>query len=55
MGPDYELVMKSPPVEDYVRLRQQAGLSPKIEEQATAARGVVFRVGVAGRNSAVSG
>lgn len=37
MGPDYELVMRPPPVEDYVRLRQQAGLSPKTEEQATAA------------------
>ena len=37
VSPDYELVMKPPPVEDYVRLRQRAGLSPKTQEQATAA------------------
>ncbi len=37
MGPDYRLVMESPPVADYLRLRQEAGLSPKTEEQATAA------------------
>ena len=37
MGPDYRLVMESPPAADYLRLRQEAGLSPKTEEQATAA------------------
>ena len=33
----YRLVMAPPPVKDYLRLRREAGLSPKTEEQATAA------------------
>ncbi len=37
MDPDYQLVMTPPPVADYLRLRQEAGLSPKTEEQAAAA------------------
>jgi hypothetical protein len=37
MTPGYRLVMATPPVSDYLGLRQQAGLSPKTEEQATAA------------------
>ena len=37
MTPGYRLVMAAPPVADYLRLRQEAGLSPKTEEQATAA------------------
>ncbi|SNR73142.1 GNAT family N-acetyltransferase [Blastococcus mobilis] len=32
----YALVMDPPPVEDYLRLRADAGLSPKTEEQAVA-------------------
>lgn len=37
MTPGYQLVMAAPPVADYLRLRQESGLSPKTEEQATAA------------------
>ncbi len=37
MTPGYRLVMAAPPVADYLRLRQEAGLSPKTVEQATAA------------------
>jgi GNAT superfamily N-acetyltransferase len=37
MTPGYRLVMAPPPVSDYLRLRREAGLSPKSEEQATAA------------------
>lgn len=37
MDPGYELVSAPPPVADYLRLRREAGLSPKTEEQATAA------------------
>jgi ribosomal protein S18 acetylase RimI-like enzyme len=37
MSPDYALVPSAPPVADYLRLRQESGLSPKTEEQATAA------------------
>jgi GNAT superfamily N-acetyltransferase len=33
----YRLVMAAPPVADYLRLRREAGLSPKTEEQAVAA------------------
>jgi GNAT superfamily N-acetyltransferase len=33
----YRLVMTAPPVADYLRLRAEAGLSPKTEAQATAA------------------
>lgn len=37
MSPAYELVLSVPPVPDYLRLRREAGLSPKTEEQAQAA------------------
>ena len=37
MTPGYRLVMAAPAVSDYLRLRQAAGLTPKTEEQATAA------------------
>lgn len=37
MDTRYELVSAPPPVADYLRLRKEAGLSPKTEEQATAA------------------
>lgn len=37
MGPGYRLVMAAPSVADYLRLRRDAGLSPRTEEQATAA------------------
>jgi ribosomal protein S18 acetylase RimI-like enzyme len=37
MIPGYRLEMATPPVRDYLRLRQEAGLSPKTEEQAAAA------------------
>jgi GNAT superfamily N-acetyltransferase len=33
----YDLVPGAPPVADYLRLRREAGLSPKTEEQARAA------------------
>jgi ribosomal protein S18 acetylase RimI-like enzyme len=35
--PGYRLLMSTPPVPDYLRLRQESGLSPKTEAQATAA------------------
>jgi GNAT superfamily N-acetyltransferase len=35
--PGYRLVLAPPPVPDYLRLRQEAGLSPVTEEQARAA------------------
>lgn len=35
--PGYRLVLAPPPVPDYLRLRQEAGLLPKTEAQATAA------------------
>ena len=35
--PGYRLVMDAPGVNDYLRLRTEAGLSPKTEEQARAA------------------
>jgi len=35
--PGYRLVMTAPPVADYLRLRREAGLSPRTEEQAVAA------------------
>jgi len=34
MSPKYRLLMERPPVADYLRLRREAGLSPKTEEQA---------------------
>lgn len=34
--PGYRLVMTTPPVIDYLRLRREAGLSPRTEEQARA-------------------
>ena len=34
--PGYSLVMTPPPVEDYLRLRAEAGLSPKTEQQSAA-------------------
>lgn len=37
MTPGYRLVMTAPSVPDYLRLRREAGLSPKSEEQGTAA------------------
>lgn len=37
MTPGYRLVPSSPPVEDYLRLRTESGLSPKTAEQASAA------------------
>jgi GNAT superfamily N-acetyltransferase len=37
MTPGYQLVMSAPSVSDYLRLRQEAGLSPKTREQAEAA------------------
>jgi ribosomal protein S18 acetylase RimI-like enzyme len=37
MAPGYHLVAAAPPVADYLRLRREAGLSPKTEEQARAA------------------
>lgn len=37
MNADYRLVMAAPPVEDYLRLRREAGLSPKTRTQAEAA------------------
>lgn len=37
MDADYHLVMAAPPVEDYLTLRREAGLSPKTREQAEAA------------------
>jgi GNAT superfamily N-acetyltransferase len=37
MTPGYRLIMKAPPAEDYLRLRHEAGLSSKTEEQAHAA------------------
>jgi GNAT superfamily N-acetyltransferase len=37
MTPGYQLVMRAPSVSDYLRLRQEAGLSPKTREQAEAA------------------
>lgn len=37
MTPGYRLVMEAPPVDDYLRLRLEAGLSPKTQAQATAA------------------
>jgi ribosomal protein S18 acetylase RimI-like enzyme len=37
MDPGYQLVSAPPPVADYLRLRIDAGLSPKTDEQATAA------------------
>lgn len=37
MTPGYALVMAPPPVADYLRLRADAGLSPKTAEQAAAA------------------
>ena len=37
MTPGYRLVMTAPPVPDYLQLRERAGLSPRTEEQATAA------------------
>jgi len=37
MHEDYRLVLEPPSVIDYVRLRRQAGLSPKSETQAAAA------------------
>lgn len=37
MGPGYRLVMAAPSVADYLRLRRDAGLSPRTEKQATAA------------------
>ena len=33
----YQLVMEAPPAEDYLRLRREAGLTAKTEEQARAA------------------
>jgi ribosomal protein S18 acetylase RimI-like enzyme len=35
MTPGYRLVMATPPVPDYLRLRQESGLTPKTREQAT--------------------
>ncbi|MDQ1713906.1 MAG: hypothetical protein QOE45_3356 [Frankiaceae bacterium] len=37
MTPGYRLVPTAPPVADYLRLRREAGLSPKTEEQAVVA------------------
>jgi GNAT superfamily N-acetyltransferase len=37
VDPDYRLVMAAPPVEDYLRLRRETGLSPRTREQAEAA------------------
>ena len=37
MTPGYRLVMEAPPVDDYLRLRLEAGLSPKTQAKATAA------------------
>lgn len=39
MTPDYALVMQPPPLADYLRLRAEAGLSPRTEEQAAAGLG----------------
>ena len=39
MDPRYSLHMAPPPVADYLRLREQAGLSPKTQAQAEAAVG----------------
>jgi ribosomal protein S18 acetylase RimI-like enzyme len=35
--PDYRLVMAAPPLDDYLTLRREAGLSPRTREQAAAA------------------
>jgi GNAT superfamily N-acetyltransferase len=35
--PGYELALQAPAVADYVRLRREAGLTPKTDEQARAA------------------
>jgi GNAT superfamily N-acetyltransferase len=35
--PEYRLLMRPPPIPDYLRLRREAGLSPKTHEQAAAA------------------
>ena len=37
MTPGYRLVMAAPSIGDYLRLRRETGLTPKTEEQATAA------------------
>lgn len=37
MTPGYRLVMSAPSVDDYLRLRREAGLSPRTREQAIAA------------------
>jgi len=37
MTPGYRLVMTAPSVSDYLRLRREAGLSPKSQEQGAAA------------------
>ncbi|HEU0131781.1 MAG TPA: GNAT family N-acetyltransferase [Mycobacteriales bacterium] len=37
MTPGYRLATAAPPVADYLRLRREAGLSPRTEEQARAA------------------
>lgn len=37
MTPGYRLVPEPPPLADYLRLRTEAGLSPRTEEQARAA------------------
>ena len=37
MTPGYRLVMAAPPVPDYLRLRREAGLSPKNHAQAASA------------------
>ena len=37
MHQDYRLITAAPPVADYVRLRDEAGLSPKTEAQAAPA------------------
>lgn len=37
MPPGYRLVLRAPSIGDYLRLRREAGLTPKTEEQARAA------------------
>ena len=37
LAPGYRLVMTTPPMADYLRLRRESGLTPKNEAQATAA------------------
>lgn len=56
MPPGYRLVPAAPPVADYVRLRREAGLSPKTEQQGEAAlRGSWFACHVVAEGGEVVG